>query len=334
MGLRIEHADTNRVDRLQVGFSRKKITPVLSNSVYLAGFDRNRVATAIHDDLWAMACVIDDGRTRIGIVTLDVIGFFHNDVVTVRKRLSPTFKLDYTVICSTHNHNGPDLLGLWGPSIWRTGVDSRYREQVIQGCITVLEEAAASLTPAAMKVFHIPTPSEGLVTDSRKPVVFDNDLRVMQFVSPSDGSTLGGITTWASHPETPWSNNTEITADFPGYYRDTLEQKVGGTHLYINGAIGGLLNSGPEVTVRDPYLKQDFREPSHEKARALGRNLADRVLRRLRDKARPEPNPLLSVKADTITISLANRGYLLAPMIGLVDRGQVGWKRLRTDVAL
>src|SRR5262245_35830159 len=63
---------------LRVGFSRLKINPDLSDTnrpIWIAGFGQQRAATGIHDDLWAIGCVIDDGVTRIGIVALDAIGF-------------------------------------------------------------------------------------------------------------------------------------------------------------------------------------------------------------------------------------------------------------------
>ena len=40
--------------------------------------------------------VIDDGRTRIAIIALDAIGFFHDDVVDVRKRIPESAGIDYT----------------------------------------------------------------------------------------------------------------------------------------------------------------------------------------------------------------------------------------------
>src|SRR5688572_3437721 len=58
---------------LRAGFGRVKINPDLSNPkrpIWLAGFKRNRAATGIHDDLWSVACVVDDGATRLGIVAL------------------------------------------------------------------------------------------------------------------------------------------------------------------------------------------------------------------------------------------------------------------------
>lgn len=335
--------------QLRAGFARVKINPDLENSkrpIYLAGFRQNRKATEIHDDLWAVACVLDDGQTRLGIVALDAIGFFHDDVISVRKRLAKEWELDYTIVCSTHNHATPDLLGLWGPNYLRTGVDKHYRQQVIAAAAKVLGDAVAALRPVQVAFHEIKTPPDGLVADLRKPEVFDPDIRVMHFTDPTNGMTVGTIVGWANHPETVWSKATEITADFPGYLRDALENGVhhagailesgvGGTHVYINGAVGGLMSTPPTVTVHDPYLKQDFKEPTHEKARALGRQLASRILTRLDETntLKREPQPI-SVRAKTIEVPLANKGYLAAPLLGLIDRGHVRWKRLRTEVAL
>lgn len=334
---------------LRVGFSRMKITPDLSNPqrpVYLAGFGQNRRATSIHDDLWAIACVVDDGYARLGIVALDAIGFFHDDVVRVRQRLSEDLRLDYIVVCSTHNHSTPDLMGLWGPNPVRSGVDARYREQVITACVSTLNGAVSGLQLARLAVHEIPCPTEGLVTDGRPPRVFDAGIRVLQFVSATNDTTLGSVVGWANHPETPWSSNTEITADFCGYLRDALERGVivdgqtlapglGGIHLYVNGAIGGLLTTSPGVTVRDPYLGQDNRKPSHEKARAVGHQLASRILPRLRDPAIAfSTNAPLAIHARTIEVPLANNLYLAGGFVGVLDRGYVRWRTLRSEVAL
>lgn len=109
---------------LRAGFGRAKINPDLSDPrrpVWLAGFSQKRAATAIHDDLWAVALVLDDGHTRLGIVALDAIGFFHDDVIAVRRRLAVGFKLDYTVVCATHNHSTPDLRFIRKVSSWMIG---------------------------------------------------------------------------------------------------------------------------------------------------------------------------------------------------------------------
>jgi hypothetical protein len=214
---------------LYAGFGRVNISPDLSDPerpVWMAGFGNHRAATAIHDDLWAVACVIDDGHTRVGIVALDAIGFFHDDVIRVRQRLRPGWGIDYTIVCSTHNHSTPDLMGLWGPSPLRSGVDPDYLERVIDAAVEALGTAVSMLQPVRVSFHEMPMEMEGLVADTRLPEVFDPDIRLMHFTLASNGGTLGTMVTWGNHPETPWSRNTEITADFPGFLREALEHGV------------------------------------------------------------------------------------------------------------
>jgi hypothetical protein len=326
-----------------------KINPDLSDPkrpVWMAGFSQNRAATAIHDDLWAIACVLDDGHTRLGIVGLDSIGFFHDDVVAVRRACAAEWKLDYTIVTSMHNHSTPDLMGLWGPDFLHTGVDERYRQQVIAAAAKALGDAVTALQPARVAFHEIPVPPDGLMADTRKPIVFDPDVRVMHFTSPTNGATLGTIVGWANHPETPWGKNTEITADFCGILRDTLERGfthdgqtfargLGGIHLYVNGAVGGLMTTHPSVTVRDPWLNEDFKEPSHEKSRAVGHQLAARILPKLTEtNSVPADSAAISIRARTIELPVENKMFLAAAYLGLIDRGHVRWKKMRTEVAL
>lgn len=340
---------SGQTQSLRVGFAKARINPDLtdpSRPVWLAGFGQNRAATALHDDLWAVACVVDDGQSRLGLVALDAIGLFHDDVLAVRRRLSPELKLAYTIVCTTHNHSTPDLLGLWGPHPLRTGVDRRYREQVIATTAKVLSEAVTALQPALVAFHEIPMPTAGLVADTRKPEVFDPEIRLMHFVEPTTRRTLGTVINWANHPETVWARNTEITADFCGYLRQALEQGfradgrdllfgAGGTHLFVNGALGGLLTTSPSVTVQDPLLNQDFKAPTHEKARAVGHQLAVRILPVLTNSGTAFTNAVsIGIHARTIEIPLQNLAFWMAPVLGVIDRGFVRWKTLRTEVAL
>src|SRR5215211_6313047 len=112
---------------LEVGFAEADITPRVEakarKPVYLAGFGHNRKATGVNDALFARAAVLSDGRQKIAVVSVDLVGFFHGNVEKVRKAL-PGF--DYVLVSSTHNHEGPDTLGLWGPSPLKSGVDADY----------------------------------------------------------------------------------------------------------------------------------------------------------------------------------------------------------------
>ena len=343
------HAAPGSVQPLRAGFGRVNITPPIGSNqppVWIAGFDQGRAATGVHDDLFAVALVLDDGQSRIGMVALDSIGFFHDDVIRVRQRLTADFKLDYVVVCATHNHSTPDLMGLWGPDPFHSGINPEYRERVISSAAAALSNAVVTLQPAAMSLLEIPVDPAGLVKDTRKPEVYDPDLRLMLFRNPGTGAVIGSLVGWANHPETPWSGNTELTADFCGVIRDGLERGVrygnevkmpglGGTHLFVNGAVGGLMTTHPSTTVRDPFLNQDFSTPSHDKTRALGNSLVQRILSSVAASNAPSATVVpLSVQARTMELPLENRGFVLAGLLGLLDRGHSQFMQMRTEVAL
>ena len=332
---------------LQVGFGRRRITPSLDRPVWLAGFGRGRRATAIHDDLWAVASVIDDGEHRLGLVVLDAIGLYHDQVVAVRRRVSAEAHLDYVIVASTHNHSAPDVMGIWGPHAIRSGVDPVYRDALVTRAAAALDDAVGALAPAQMSLLEIPMPTEGLVADSRPPHVFDATLRVMHFTVPAVGATIGSIVNWANHPETPWAQNTEVTADFPGYLRELLADGVtvegrsvapglGGTHIYVNGAIGGLMTTDPDTAVTDPFENRTFAVPSHEKARAVGRRLGHAVLGAVQARAatNAEATPRLTIAAETLELRLDNVLFRAAAGLGVIERGQPRWNRIRTEVSV
>lgn len=88
------------------------------------------------------------------------------------------------------------------------------------------------------------------------------------------------------------------------------------------------------MTVHDPCLGQDFTPPSHDKARALGRQLASRILPRLTAATPGTVHAPISIRARTIELPLDNLEFLVAPMLGLLDRGHSSWMKLRTEVAI
>jgi hypothetical protein len=331
--------------RLRAGFGRRVINPDMSKPVWVAGFAHNRAATRIHDDLKAVAAVLDDGEHRIGLVALDAIGFFHDEVLAVRRSLPSSARLDYVIVASTHNHSAPDLMGIWGPSDFRSGIDPDYRRAVVAGAAGALLDAVEALTPATVSNVEVPLAAGGLVADSRDPQVFDNTMRLMLFTAP-DGRTIGSIVNWANHPETPWADNTELTADFPGYVRDALETGVtvdgrqveaglGGIHVYVNGAIGGLMTTNPATTVVDPYTEQSFAAPSHDKARAVGRRLAQAALAAVRSGAAvPQSEPRIAFAARTIELQIDNTLFRLASALGLFGRGHPRLNTIRSEVAV
>lgn len=349
--------------RLQAGFGKTKITPPLEDTwtdtndngkkdddepyedvndngrfdpFWLAGFSQNRPAKSIHDDIYAVACVIDDGETRLGFVALDAIGFMFDHVEEVRARLDASLKVDHLVVTSTHNHEVPDLMGIWGPSFTETGINDDYMELVQVRAAEAVALAVDALEPATLRVFEAALDPEGLIVDTRLPKVFDPDLRALQLIGKGD-RVIGQIVTWANHPEVLWSRNLEVTADYVGYLRDGIDKglryggKVArpgtkGTTLYINGAIGGLLAPVDDLAIRDDHLKQDFVEPSHEKARALGYRVASAALDMMEGTPVEElDQPGIELYVERIELPVANPTFRAATQLaGILPREVVG----------
>src|SRR5436853_5036002 len=113
---------------LRVGFSSVDVTPDITKApAYLAGFGKNRKATKIHDPIMARAVVLEHGDQKLAFVSVDVVGIFNDLVDNVRPRLKG---VTYLLVTATHNHHGPDTIGMWGPNLFTSGVNPDYMKQL------------------------------------------------------------------------------------------------------------------------------------------------------------------------------------------------------------
>ena len=314
--------------------------------IYLAGFHQNRPASGVNDPLWARTMVLDDGKSRLALCVIDMIGFGHDEVVRVRKRLKEYLNIDYLIISSTHVHSSPDLMGLWGANAYSNGVNDDYLELVKSGILESIEKAVNSLEPSFFRFDREESAALPLVGDTRDPQVFDGAIQIMQVVASNGGHTLGTIMNWGNHPETLWSGNTLISSDFPHYLREYVEngivendsirlEGVGGVAVFLNGALGGLMTTHPTIPVVDPYSGEVFQEESDGKINAQGKALAKIVLERLAGDDVEEMNSGgLNIRAKSIELPLDNKLFRLAAWIGIFKRGLSSWWKIRSEVAV
>lgn len=312
--------------------------------IWIAGFGNRRAANGIHDDLWARTIVIDDGKTRLAIVALDVIGLMNNEVIDIKNLISANAGVTYAIISSTHTHEGPDMLGLWGKSSLKSGVNRDYMDHVKKQVAKSVEHAAASLHPVYLAISEDLTGANHLVKDTREPEVFDSGLRIIRVIDKMNGTTMGSLIAWGCHPETLWGKNLLISSDFPHFVREGIEKGVftgdslikegiGGIVVFINGAVGGLMTTHPSLSVKYPSSDKEFKEPSFEKAEAQGKQLALLALISMEKPAEIIENAAISLVARSFTIPINNKMFRLATALGILDRGTSGWMKMRTELA-
>lgn len=305
----------------------------LFDPVWIAGFGNRRAANGIHDRLWARTMAVSDGKTTIAMVSVDVIGIMNNAVEDIRNLIGPGTGLSYLVVTSTHSHEGPDLLGLWGSSPYRSGVDKAYFDDLKKGVALSVKEALSSLRPARLEFSEDLTSAGLFMRDSRLPEVFDQGIRVIRAVDASADTTLGTFISWGNHPETLWGKNLIVTSDFPHYLRTYVEKGLhrgdslvmkgaGGIAVYSTAAIGGLMTTSPGVSIPDPFTGKEYREPSFEKADAQGKQLAIIVLSAMKKPALVMDSAAISLISQKIQLPLKNKLFRLGRLLKVIDRGR------------
>ncbi|MFN7827605.1 MAG: neutral/alkaline non-lysosomal ceramidase N-terminal domain-containing protein [Acidobacteriota bacterium] len=309
------------------------------DGVYLAGFGNKRLATGRHDDLWARTIVLDQGETRVAIVSIDVIGYYseatYYGLKHVWKQLDPALGIDEILLASTHSHEGPDTIGAWGDGYLKDGKYPQYLQFLDRQIARSITIAAGALRPARLRLgVTDPQRSPSIAgmqtrTSGRPPRFFDEELRVMRFVEARGGKTIATLINWNTHPESMEDENTILTSDFPHAIRTSVEAKYGGVSLYINGAIGAAEIIGDTNNRNNDRIRfdgQDFplRKTSNrpvftfERMEAIGRDVARAAIEALERGEWSRSHQLQIAKADLRT-PMDNEGYLLLGRLGVFD---------------
>ncbi len=312
------------------------------DGVFLAGFGNNRLATGKHDDLWARAIVLEDGTTRIAVVSIDLIGYYskanYYGLGEIKKLVDPKLGVSEILIASTHNHEAPDTIGAWGPNALSDGKYPKYLRFVDRQIAMAINKAAASTVGAVMRLGRTdPQISPSIAgmqtrTHGRPPDFYDQELRVMQFFDSSRArhdKVIATIVNWNTHPESMESANTFITSDFPNAVREAVEKRYGGTAIYISGDIGAVEiigDSNLKLTDRVRFdgkefpLKPNGRRPdySFDRTEAIGRDVSKAVFDAL-DRSEPSSVSGIDIKKATLRAPMDNAGYVFLASKGVLD---------------
>src|SRR3954470_16280002 len=103
--VRCSHAQTT----LRAGAAQVVITPPIGAP--MAGYYHARGAEGTLDDLHAKALVLDDGSTKVALVTLDLISTTFTLTREARAQIETTTGIPAAnvMISATHAHTGPEL---------------------------------------------------------------------------------------------------------------------------------------------------------------------------------------------------------------------------------
>ncbi|MBI1320472.1 MAG: hypothetical protein GC168_16225 [Candidatus Hydrogenedens sp.] len=322
------------------------------DGIWMAGFGTNRPAQGLNDAPSTRAIAFRNNGITMVMVTIDSVGIFHNEYVTIRESIDKALGVDHVMFSATHVHETPDTMKIW--SYWKRvnwgddqldipifGFRQDYMDMIIKKSKEAIEEAVSKLQPADMYCAEVKVNSDGFVDDSRQPEVINERMALFRFTKPGTDQTIATFVNWGNHPETLGGSNPIITADFPHYLRAGLENGVpepngvegfGGMCLYFQGQVGGLMTQ-LHVTVPDRNGVDLYKEDSFKKAEALGYNLAVVAATALRDESLvwKNENPKLAYFARTVKAPMSGQ-YEYAIKLGLIHEGYYAGGKAKTEM--
>lgn len=295
------------------------------DGVWIAGYGNPRPANEIHDDIETRVLAIRSGEKLLAIVTADIVGLFYDDVETLRASVAD-LDIDYLLVAASHNHEGPDTIGIWGLDEVHCGADPVYMDFLLGEMEAATREAVADLQPARVRYGRtVPGehPTKGVlnvVSDSRDPGIMDPNLTVLAFEEVTGGAPIATLVHFTSHVEYSSDEINSITADYVHALRVGIEDGVtegtvdvpgvGGTALFVQGPLGGQIGPGRvQCTTLAGVDLTDDELDSIDGAQAVGRILAVGALRALEEATAPEETLDLQWVRARFNLTMENYAY-------------------------
>lgn len=318
--------------------------------IWIGGFQNGRAATGVRsseqglmgedDRLDARAVVLSRGELTVGVVTLDALGFMYDDTLAIRELAEGRgLELDHILVHSSHSHSAPDSMGLYGPTLFETGYDPQYAAQVHEAAVDALAEAKEGLEPVQVRFGEASANGvwdngmANLISDLRDPVFIDPRVGAVSFEG-NDG-TVATLVHWANHPETVGSDNTLLSSGYVQMLRRSVSEGtvgvwreaegregLGGTTLFLNGAVGGMMSSLRAETVDPDGVEYADEADLWQKTDAIGAMVGELALDALTDGQLVE-EIALAVGSERVEMPIDNTGFQLLFRGGVFDHRSV-----------
>lgn len=242
----------NRTEKsnLKAGTGRANITPPVG-----APTNGGDPAIGISSDLLAKVLVLDNGQTKVVLITVDVILLGKKVVNELRQRIENTTGIpgSNVMIAASHTHSSPMSIMRepWGYHC-NIKPDNSYIDQLITSIAGAVAEASSHMTEVKIGAGEgrapfninrwIPTPNgpSGAIWGPNPDGPTDETLSVLR-IDRKDGTPLAAVVNFAAHASVAnWGKY--FSADFPGFLQETIEKVYDGkiTAMFMNGASGDL----------------------------------------------------------------------------------------------
>lgn len=279
------------MNKLQAGFSRVDVTPKLG--IAINGYFVPRNAETVLDPLEVNCIALGCEAQKVVLMSIDNLGIAQKLLLPMRQAICEAtgLPLDATYIHATHSHTA----GAITPML-ENEENLEYRDFVQAKLVEAALLALADLQPARMgwgvgqapkvafvRRFRMKDGSVRTNPGTNHPDIVapigevDERVNVLRFDRENDSLVLMNF---GNHPDTVGGCN--ISADWPGFARRSLEQAIPGTKaIMFNGAQGDVNHINVHPVGGDGNdLTRDFDDVDrgYGHARHIGRVVAGAVM--------------------------------------------------------
>jgi hypothetical protein len=314
------------------------------------GANTPRYYDHVADDVGARALVVSGGKRTIALEVVDQEGLFNVYAEQIRRRvLADGYRLDDIEISATHDESAPDTLGLGGASPAVSGVNQYFVAYLVAQSAKAIEAAYAARRPATIRYAQAIEPRNLRQCWSSYPFIDDQLMPVMQAVA-TNGKVIVTLASVSQHTETLGFNggsqldhgfaldqeNRWVSADWPRFFRLSLEHRYGGIGIEMAGSVGSV--ETPEVFTasisRTPQRVYDASHPAgcrtlfassgtqtplgyYQETTQLGQDLAGAVEHALSVGANPSRTSAIWSQRRSVCIPVDNLLFKAAALAGV-----------------
>ncbi len=230
----------------RAGVAKANITPPVGST--LSGYpNRTEPSIGVKDDLFAKALVLNDGRTRLALVTLDLLGIPGELVAQSRVLIHAATGIapDHVLLGASHTHAAPPTL----PRFIEDKVDEHYLGELpkkIAGAVFVAAQVSVPVTlrlgwsEADISIHRRVVTEQGTLMRPNPQGPVDRRVGVLR-LDAEDGSVLAVLVHYACHPNVFRHENLFISADYVGVTSNLVECVYPGSlALFLQGCTGDL----------------------------------------------------------------------------------------------
>ncbi len=316
--------------------------------------------TEIIDDSKVRVVAMNDGSGRGTVVfaVLDAYGLANNDVREIRKRIDEFAKKNNIVsvnVAVLHQHSAVDTFGMNGNIIQavllnpvinfinglagttvfelHNGKNDAFQSNLFDVTVDTIETAVAQMETGTLYYGEVDV--EEYVRDKRPPYALENTLNRFRF----DPDNADSKETWFSTSEIHCVGNgvqgTQITADYPYYMEEYVNDNANANFMLLMGA--ELATSQRH----EPFENEDYQ--GKEGYMILGEKLGEKLASITEER---EVAPLLNITHKEIKLEIENQIMHLAAKAGLFENqavitadgvkvvSEIGYMEIGTDLAV